>query len=303
MNSDVGFLLYSGEGFHPDHLDPRFSLIELAVAAERNGFSTIGVVDHLRWQRPEGPHGFWESTTVLGALAAATSSVRLTTAVLNMPFRNPALVAKIAETLDFLSNGRFALGVGSGGGPDIEYESFGFDFDNRHARFVEALQIITGLLRNGAVDFEGTYYRASECVLRPRGPHPDGLPIIIGAEGPKMLRLAAQYADEWNGITFQTATPTQFAPMVAAVERACEDVGRDPQTLRRSIDIAVAPTTSDDPELPGFGPPLHGRPAILAAQLVELSDLNIDEIRTYLWPQTMESIDAMGEVIAELAAM
>jgi len=302
LTVDIGFLLYSGEGFRADHLDSRFSLIELAVAAERCGFATIGVVDHLRWQRPEGPHGFWESTTVLGALAAATSTVRLATAVINMPFRNPTLVAKIAETLDFLSNGRFALGLGSGGGPDIEYESFGFDFDHRHARFVEALQIITSLLRSGAVEFDGTYFRSHDCVLRPSGPHPDGLPIIIGAEGPKMLRLAAEHADEWNGITFQTATTEVFGPKVAALEHACEAVGRDPLSLRRSIDIVVAPTTDEDPELPGFGPPIHGRPDFLAAQLSELAALGIDEIRTYLWPQTMESVDAMGAVITELAA-
>jgi alkanesulfonate monooxygenase SsuD/methylene tetrahydromethanopterin reductase-like flavin-dependent oxidoreductase (luciferase family) len=219
-----------------------------------------------------------------------------------MPFRNPALVAKIAETLDFLSDGRFALGIGSGGGPDIEYESFGIDYDHRHARFVEALQIITGLLREGAVDFEGSYYRAPECILRPRGPRPEGLPIIIGAEGPKMLRLAAEYADEWNGLTFQTATPDRFIPLFAAVDAACEDTGRDPSTLRRSIDIAVAPETDEDPQLPGFGPPLHGKPAVLAAQLAELAALGIDEIRTYLWPQTMESVEAMGDVIKQLDA-
>ena len=123
----------------------------------------------------------------------------------------------------------------------------------------------------------------------------------IGAAGPKMMRLAARYADEWNGFTLQNPTTEFFAPMLTALDAACRDVGRDPQTIRRSVDILVAPTGQIEPLPPGFGIPVHGSPGEIADQLATFSTIGISEVRTYLWPQNIATIEAMAPVLDELA--
>src|SRR5204863_4641896 len=102
----------------------------------------------------------------------------------------------------------------------------------------EALQIIVPLLRTGRVDFEGKYYQVQGCELRPRGPRPNGPPILIGAKGPRMLRLAATYADLWNA-EGPMRGPEEIIPLRAAGDAACAEVGRDPDTLGRSASVAI----------------------------------------------------------------
>jgi len=299
---DVGLLLFTGEGLQPAHVEPGPSIVDLGILGEQVGFDSVGVIDHLRWNLPAGPHGFWECTTVAAALAGATSQVRLFTAVLSSPFRNPALVAKIAETIDMISGGRFMLGLGAGSGPPEEYDSFGFPHDHRYARFAEAVEIIHTLLRTGACNIDGTFYQARDCVLQPRGPNPAGPPIAIGAGGPKMIRLAARYADEWNGLTFKTPSLEHFVPIVEDVDAACRDEGRDPATLRRSIDIIIAPTNVTDTGIPGFGTPIHGEPKEIAVQLAAFASIGMSEVHGYLWPQSAATIEAMAPVLAALDA-
>lgn len=299
---DVGLLVFTGEGLRSTHIEPDLSVVDAGILGERAGFDSIGVIDHLRWNLPTGPHGFWECTTVVAALAAATSHVRLFTAVLAAPFRNPALVAKIAETIDMISEGRFVLGLGAGSGPPEEYESSGIARSQPYTRFAEAVEIISNLLREGRCDFDGDFYQVRDSVLRPRGPRPTGLPIAIGASGPKMMRLAALFADEWNGLTFGTPTLEHFAPVVEAVDAACGEVGRDATTLRRSIDIIVAPTNVTNIGIPGFGTPIHGTPTEIAAQLASFSGIGIAEVHAYLWPQSTATIEAMAPVLEALDA-
>ena len=226
---DVGLLVFTGEGLRSTHVEPDLSVLEVGRLGERVGFDSIGVIDRLRWNLPSGPHGFWECTTVVAALAEATSRVRLFTAVLASPFRNPALVAKIAETIDMVSEGRFVLGLGAGSGPPEEYDSFGIAQSQSYDRFAEAVEIISSLIREGRCDFDGAFYQARDSVLRPRGPRPTGLPIAIGASGPKMMRLAARVADEWNGLTFGTPTLEHFADQVEAVDARAVRSGAIPQ--------------------------------------------------------------------------
>lgn len=297
---EVGFLVFSGEGLNEGHVVPGERLVDIVVQAEQVGFDSIGVIDHLRWEVGGHPHGFRECTTLMAAFAAATSRVRLGSAVLNAPFRNPALVAKIAVTIDEISDGRFTLGLGAGGGPDVEYESFGLSADHRYSRFEEAVQIIHGLLRHGRVDFSGTYHRAPACLLAPGGPRPGKTPIMIGGEGPKVMRLAARYADEWSGLTFDTPTPEFFAPLLCRLDAACADVGRDPGSLRRTVDVIAAPTGIVDHGLPTFGIPIHGRPDEMARQLAAFAESGIAEIRLYLWPQSHETVGAMHSVLTAL---
>lgn len=230
---------------------PRYREIrDLARQADAAGFDSIWVYDHLLYRDAGGtPHGIWESWTVLSALAEATERVELGTLVTCAAFRNPALLAKMATTLDEVSGGRFTLGLGAGWN-EAEFVAFGVPFDHRVARFEEALQIITPLVREGRAAFRGDYYRTPGCDILPRGPRTAGPPILIGGFGPRMLQLAARYADSWNG--GYVAGPDDLAPLRAALADACGKVGRDPATLGVTAELKVAYADLAPP------PPLFG---------------------------------------------
>src|SRR5690242_20004806 len=166
---------------------PGFSAIrEMARHMEAVGLDAVWLYDHLLYRWPgKSTDGIWECWTVLSALAEATTRVQLGTVVMCTTFRNPALLAKMAATLDEVSAGRFTLGVGAGW-HQPEFDAFGVPFDHRVGRFDEALQIIAPLLREGRVDFRGTYYQAPDCELVPRGPRPGGLPLLVAGKGPRM---------------------------------------------------------------------------------------------------------------------
>ena len=201
----------------------------MAQHVEASGFDSIWLYDHLLY-RPEGEGttGIWECWSMLSALAEATRRAELGTLVACNAFRNPALLAKMAATADEVSQGRLIFGIGSGWNKP-EYDAFGYPFDHRVDRFEEALQIIKPLLKEGHVDFQGKYYQARDCEIKPRGPRPGGPPLMIGCGAPRMLRLTAQYADLWNNGYF--GQPDQFIKTRQEMEEACQAVGRDPSTL------------------------------------------------------------------------
>ena len=145
---------------------------EMALLAEELGFDSIWLYDHFlfRWEGVPTV-GIWECWTMLAALAEATQRVELGTLVLCSQFRNPAIVAKMAITLDEVSDGRLILGVGAGSN-EPEFKAFGVPFDHRVDRFEEAVRIIKRLLKEGRVDFEGNYYQAADCEITPKGPRP-----------------------------------------------------------------------------------------------------------------------------------
>ncbi len=191
-------------------------LREIARTAEAVGFDTIWVEDHFIFRHsppiimePGESHGRWDTWVILSALAEATSRVTLGPFVACTGFRNPALLAKMADTLDEVSGGRLILALGAGWHRP-EYDAFGYPFDHRVSRFEEAIQIIMPLLREGRVDFQGQYHTARDCELLPRGPRPNGPPIWIGAKEPRMLELTARYADAFNSVWHPTP-PTAVA--------------------------------------------------------------------------------------------
>src|SRR4051794_24929319 len=182
-----------------ERIAPWHDLAEMCRVAEDVGFDSIWMPDHLLYRSPdEEATGPWECWSVLSAVAAITSRVEIGPLVLCTSFRNPAMIAKMAATVDEISNGRLILGLGAGWN-EPEYRAYGFPFDHRMERFGEAFTIIRTLLRAGAIDFDGTYYQARDCELRPRGPRPAGPPLLIGSRGPRMLRETMAHADAWNG--------------------------------------------------------------------------------------------------------
>ena len=211
---------------------------QTALHNESLGFDSLWIYDHLLYRSPKGQTtGIWEGWSMLAALAAATQRAELGTLVACNSFRNPALLAKMAHTVDEISGGRLILGIGAGWNQP-EYDAFGFPFDHRVDRFEEALQIIRPLLKEGQVDFSGKYYTARDCEIAPHSPRPGGPPLLVGAGQPRMLRLTAQYADLWN-VCYMTI-PRSIQKEHKMLLSACHAVGRDPATLPATYTISLA---------------------------------------------------------------
>jgi probable F420-dependent oxidoreductase len=297
----VGLGLPDAEGLFDGGTARWRDLASLAHRAEEAGFDSLWVQDHLLFRLDgDSTEGPWESFSLLSALAAVTSTVELGTLVTCTSFRNPALTAKIADTIDEISGGRVILGLGAGW-HEPEYRAFGYPFDHRVSRFEEALQIIHGLLKQGQIDFEGTYYSARECELRPRGPRPQGPPIMLGTTGPRMLRLTARYADIWNAyFTRINNEPGGIPPVREQVDAACQAEGRDPATLARTVALYVdytgqggAPSSMN----PAGSPPLSGTPEQIAASLRAFAAEGISHVQMHIEPNTLAGIEQFAPVL------
>ena len=285
-----------------DGATPRWSdILAMAQAAEDVGCDAIWVSDHVGFGDPEGEWGgAWECWTLLTALAAAVPRVRLGTYVLAMPYRNPAMLAKMAETLDEVSGGRVILGVGAGWN-EPEFVSYGFPWERKFDRFEEGLRIVVGMLREGRATVDGKLERAASARLEPRGPRPEGLPVMVGAGGPRMLRLTAELADEWNA---GMSTPGEFIEACARLDVPLREVGRDPSTIRRSVEAMVRPGGEPPADLDAAGSgerPLTGPPEAIAAGLRRYRELGADHIQVQLRPNRLETIEALRPVIEQLA--
>jgi alkanesulfonate monooxygenase SsuD/methylene tetrahydromethanopterin reductase-like flavin-dependent oxidoreductase (luciferase family) len=278
-----------------------------ALLAEEVGFDVVMVEDQLSTPMEDVTVGSWESVVILAALAEATTTIDLGHSVINAPYRNPGHLAEIAATLDEVSGGRFFLGIGAGNTPDADYHAFGIPADPRYSRFVETLQIVHDLLRTGASTFDGTYHVTRGAELVQRGPRNGDIPIIVAAGGPRMMRTAAQLADGWNWWAVPFANPNDMRPRIDELERACEEVGRDPATLDRSLDLyfPVAPVGWDRQ---ADGDPPAATAEQTAEALLAYRDLGVTEVRCYFprrnlaHADRLPAVEAMADVVALLHA-
>ncbi len=277
--------------------------LAMARLVEELGFDSIWYGDHLLYRRPGDPEprGPWECWTMLAALAAVTTRVELGPLVASTSFHAPAMLAKKAATVDEISGGRLVLGLGAGWN-ETEYSAFGFPFDHRVSRFEEAFTIIRTLLRDGAIDFDGTYYTARDCEIRPRGPRPGGPPIMLGSNGDRMLAIAAPYMDSWNSWFNHTGNrPDGVPPLRARVDAAARAAGRDPAAVQRTVAVQV--------RMPGGGgrvqgdfadagvPPLEGPPELMAEELRAYAREGIGHVQLVLDPINLGSIEAFAPVL------
>jgi probable F420-dependent oxidoreductase len=273
-------------------------LAAMTRLAEDVGFDSVWVTDHFIQRTETETRGPWECWSLLAAMAAITDRVEIGTLVVCTGFRNPALLAKMADTVDEISGGRLILGIGAGWN-EPEYRAFGYPFDHRVDRFEEALTIITGLLRNGHLDYEGTYYQARDCELRPRGPRPNGPPILIGTTGERMLRLTARHADQWNVWYSHTGNRVEgIIPHLSRVDAACAESGREPRTLERTAAVLIevgphAPSTMSVP-------PITGTPEEAAIALRAHAEAGVSHVQVWLEPNTLAGIEAFGRVLEAL---
>lgn len=269
----------------------------MAVAAEAAGFDSIWLYDHLLYRYSgQDTRGIWECWTVLSALADATRRVEMGTLVLCTQFRNPAILAKMAATLDEVTGGRLILGIGAGW-HEPEFQAFGIPFDHRVGRFEEAVQIIAPLLRTGRVDFAGRYFHARDCEITPRGPRPQGPPLLIAGGGPRMLRVTAQHADLWNALGYLT-TPETFAEHREKFRAACAEAGRDPSTVGLTAMVAVGfPDLGDTPTstaIPGY---LTGSADELAAAMREYERLGVSHLMFHCAPYGTAALERLAEAV------
>jgi probable F420-dependent oxidoreductase len=280
-------------------------VLDMVRAIEDLGFDSIWVGEHLLYRFPDRePRGPWEAWSSLAAIAAVTSRVTFGPLVACTNFHNPALLAKQANTIDEISGGRLVLGLGAGWN-EPEFRAFGFPYDHRVDRFEEAFTIIRTLLRDGAIDFDGRWYQIRDCELLPRGPRPGGPPLMIGSNGPRMLRATVPFVDSWNSWFSDTGNrPDGVSALRELVDAACRDVGRDPAELERTVAVLV--------ELPGGAgrlqgayskeapEPLTGSPAEMAEVLRAYAAEGISHVQLVLDPITVESIRALEPVLREL---
>lgn len=282
-------------------------LAAMARLAEDVGFDSLWVGDHLLYRNPgEAARGPWEAWSQLAALAAITTRVEIGPLVAATSFHSPAMLAKKAATVDEISGGRLILGLGAGWN-QTEYDAYGFAYDHRVSRFEEAFTIIRTLLREGAIDFDGDYYQVRDCELLPRGPRPAGPPLMIGSQGPRMLRISMPHVDAWNAWHAWYGNRIEdLPPVLEKVDAACAEVGRDPAAVVRTTTVLVqfaggSGRASGDSAKRDVVP-LQGSPQELAAALRAYQRLGIGHLQLVLDPISAESIEALAPVLELLAA-
>lgn len=270
-------------------------ILDRARQAEAGGADSIWVYDHLVFRLNGPATGIHEAWTLLAALAAATERVELGTNVLATSFRPPAVLAKMATTLDGISGGRLILGLGCGW-HEPEYKAFGFPFDHRVDRFEEALTVITTLIREGALTFAGTYHQLDDCVILPRGPR-DRIPVMVAAQGPRMLRLTAAHADAWNTAWFGMPDD-RLRVRLAEMREACADVGRDPGSLEVTVGVTIKADTANEVGRPEAPAAIIGEPSVIADALAGYAALGVGHVQIDVQPATEASFDRVLEGIA-----
>jgi alkanesulfonate monooxygenase SsuD/methylene tetrahydromethanopterin reductase-like flavin-dependent oxidoreductase (luciferase family) len=299
----VGLVLPTFEGEFGGATASWNDLLSLARHAEQIGFDSIWVPDHLiyEWPPGEAAHGVWEAWSLLGALAASTTRVEIGPMVSCTAFRNPALLAKMAEGVDEISGGRLVLGLGAGY-HEREFGAFGYPYDHLVGRFEEALQIIAGLVRGGRLDFRERWHTAQECELRPRGPRAAALPIMVAAHGPRTLALTARFADVWNGVVH---TPEQLQPLLVGLDAACEAEGRDPASVRRTVTFTVDVAGADSAafwirDWRRQFPPARGSIDDLTDLLGRFAAAGVDHVIVFLQPSTPQGFEVFAGVLDRL---
>lgn len=277
--------------------------VAMARAAEEAGFDSIWVGDHLLYRgdgRPE--RGPWESWTLLAGLAAVTERVRLGPLVACVGFHAPAMLAKMAATVDELSGGRLVFGLGAGWN-QTEFDAFGLPFDHRASRFEESFDVVRRLLSGERVTTQGRFFQVDDAVLLPR---PARRPtLMIGSSGERVLRVALPHVDAWN-IWFDLYgnTAEGFAEENAKIDEAVVRAGRAPSEVERSACVhVVLDREADERQVDPACPPLEGSAQQIANGLLAMADAGADEVILVVTPITAASIEALGESLTLLRAL
>ncbi len=285
------YLPVGGEGMMGGKTSDYASLRLMTQTAEALGYDFVGVLDHLLFHH-------WECWTMLGALAEATKTIKLISYVTCTGYRNPALLARMADTMDEISGGRLILGVGAGDS-ETEHENFGFPTDRLVSRFEEAMEIIAPLVRKRSIDrFEGTYYQAHDIAFEPKGPTPTGAPILVGSlGGPRMMRLTARHADIWTASFPATnGTLEGFIEASRRFATACEVEGRDPASVTKMVEVVVR-APEGPPSIWWNGYTIEGSIDSIAEELSLFREAGADQIMLWIEPNNIAGIEALADAV------
>jgi alkanesulfonate monooxygenase SsuD/methylene tetrahydromethanopterin reductase-like flavin-dependent oxidoreductase (luciferase family) len=245
----------------------------LAVLAEASGADSLWVADHFLDRRPGADSGIHEAFGLLSAVAAVTSRVELGPLVAATSFRSPGLLAKVAATLDLVAEGRVTLGVGCGW-HEPEYRAFGYPFDHRVGRFEESIAVVRRLLDGERVTYRGEWVTVDDAVLLPAPER--RIPLLVAAEGPRMLRLAARYGDAWQAAWFGLPDAA-FREQRARLDEACDLEGRDAvPAVYAGIEVAA-----DSPD-----PHVRPDPSAIADALGAWAAEGVVHVQIGAWPAT-----------------
>jgi alkanesulfonate monooxygenase SsuD/methylene tetrahydromethanopterin reductase-like flavin-dependent oxidoreductase (luciferase family) len=255
----------------------------MARAAEEVGFESVWIGDHLLYDAPE--RAPWEVWTLMSAVAAATERVRIGPLVACAGFHPPAVLAKMASTIDEISGGRFVLGLGSGWNRR-EFDAFGIPYDKRVSRFEEAFAIIRGLLAGERVTLDGTFHKAGDVVLLPKPARQT--PIMIGSNGRRMLGIALPHVQAWN------TWWDDYHNDAEGLAKLIGEIGI-PDTVSRSACMLVQLDGMPVERRPeGMEAVEHGR---FAEHIRELGEAGADEVIVVASPITERAIRALGEAL------
>ena len=274
----------------------------MARAAEEVGFDSIWVGDHYLYRgdgRPE--RGPWEAWTLLAGLAAVTERVGLGPLVACLAFHPPAILAKMAATVDEISGGRLVLGVGAGWNR-VEFDAFGIPFEGRASAFEERFDALRRLLAGERVTRHGVYVELEDVVVLPRPARAP--PLMVGSTGPRVLQATLPFVHVWNTwFDWYGNSPEGFASKAAFVDGACARAARDPREIERSACLLVAldPDSRERPHDPE-APPLTGSRDRIAEGLVAMGQAGADEVIVVADPINEESIRRIGEVLTSVRA-
>ena len=270
----------------PTSAAPGSDPVGTARLAEALGFDFVSASDH-----PAGNTPSFEVWTMLAWIAAATSRITVATRVLGVPYRPPAMVAKMAETLDRLSGGRLILGLG-GGYSDEEFRAFGLGVPTPGEKITglaEAIQIIHGLWEQPKLTFDGRRYRTEDAEMEPKPAH--RIPIWLGAFGPRALGVTGRLADGWIP-SLGFAPPEQIPAMRARIQAAARAAGRDPDDITCAYNVEVSVGGS------ARGSVIGGPPDAITERLRGFLDLGFTAFNVMpVGPDTGEQLHRLAEEV------
>jgi len=253
----------------------------LARDVEALGVDMLWVADHLvREVAGRPPIGFRECWTILAAATEATSRIGIGPLVACTGFRNPGLLARMAMTLDEVSDGRLVLALGSGvPATDVSWQAFGFDAGRHVGRYAESVEIVARLLRGETVTFEGEHVRTHGATSGPPGPRPAGPPVWVSGKGERTLGIAARWGDAVN-VNVPLASAEDAARVVRSTAGACAAVGRDPASLPvTGVARLALDATGTAADRPGW---LAGPPERVAATIRAIGEAGVRHLALYV---------------------
>jgi alkanesulfonate monooxygenase SsuD/methylene tetrahydromethanopterin reductase-like flavin-dependent oxidoreductase (luciferase family) len=296
-----GLMVPLGEGSAYGGTDaPSFDqILEVVRGADAAGVEIAWFADHFSVppsKDMDRERGCWEAFSLMAGLAGATRDLGIAYGpmVACATFRSAGLLARMTETIDEISGGKFILGLGAGWHRP-EYDAHDYPFDHRVSRFEEIIHVVSQMLREGGSTFSGQYTQTDGAFNRPAGPRAasGGAPILIGSSGDRMLDILARYADAWNtGWEYEIdAVRDNFAKLDAA----CEKVGRDPNSVVRTVggNVGLEGATGRR------GKMLTGSDDEIVARFIEFRDLGTDHFIVGLDPATPDAVTHLGRLIAQ----